>query len=136
MAKSPLRRYFKEIRQNLNCPETEKLKFLADFENSVNLYLEEHPQASQEDIIHNFGDPKEIAESFLEEEDFDGIREKIKMKQRILKIVALAAIILVAAIIILGAIFVIDTYSFNHGYYVETIVSGTPPPDSQILETY
>ncbi len=136
MSNPALHRYLKKVRQNLTCPEKEKQKFLKDLENSVSEYLVDIPNASEADLFHRFGNPAEIAQSFLQEEDFEEVQKKIMVRKRVIWVISLAAIILVIAAIILGGIFVADTYSFNHGYYIEEVGQGPSPSNSQNAQTY
>ena len=53
-----------------------------------------------------------------------------------IRILSVAILVLTAAAVILGGIFVIDTFSFNHGQYKESIGKGERPENSAILQTY
>lgn len=129
-----LKKYLHSIRAEIH--SSQKSKHIKQLENSILLFADEHNVESMDAIIEEFGSPKTIAAGFLEEENFDNIQKKIKLNHRISRIIALAVIILVAAVIILGIIFVMDTYFFNHGYYVETIISGSYTPNPNAIEVY
>ena len=70
------------------------------------------------------------------EEDFKEVQEKIRLKGRVIRILSVAILVLTAAAVILGGIFVIDTFSFSHGQYKESIGKGERPENSAILQTY
>jgi len=70
------------------------------------------------------------------EEDFKEVQEKIRLKRRVIRILSVAILVLTAAAVILGGIFVIDTFSFSHGQYKESIGKGERPENSAILQTY
>ena len=136
MPDANLHKYLKEIKNYLTCPEEEKRKFLEELESSIDEFLADHPHATEADLVHRFGDPAGIAQSFLQEEDFKEVQEKIRLKGRVIRILSVAILVLTAAAVILGGIFVIDMFSFNHGQYKESIGKGERPENSAILQTY
>lgn len=136
MSAVSLHKYLKEIKNYLTCPEEEKRKFLGDLESSIDEFLADHPHATEADLVYRFGDPAGIAQSFLQEEDFKEIQEKIRLKGRVTRILSAAVIVLTAAAVIWGGIFVADTFWFNHGQYRESIGEGERPANSSILQTY
>ena len=69
MPDANLHKYLKEIKNYLTCPEEEKRKFLEELESSIDEFLADHPHATEADLVHRFGDPAGIAQSFLQEED-------------------------------------------------------------------
>ena len=135
MPDANLHKYLKEIKNYLTCPEEEKRKFLEELESSIDEFLADHPHATEADLVHRFGDPAGIAQSFLQVEDFKEVQEKIRLKGRVIRILSVAILVLTAAAVILGGIFVIDTFSFNHGQYKESIGKGERPENSAILQT-
>ena len=80
MPDANLHKYLKEIKNYLTCPEEEKRKFLEELESSIDEFLADHPHATEADLVHRFGDPAGIAQSFLQEEDFKEVQEKIRLK--------------------------------------------------------
>ena len=99
--------YFKQIERSLfTCPKKKRATFLRDFRGSVSAYVEEHPQASVQELKSIFGTPEAIAEAFLQSDEFSTTKKVVSSKRRIVRIVLIAACILAAAALILGAIYV------------------------------
>jgi len=126
--------YLQRIEENLFiCPKKKRHAFLRDFCGSLNAYIEEHPAASVQELQGMFGSPEEIAESFLQSEQFDHSKKVFSSKKRVSRIILIAVCVLVAAALILGTIYVVETHRYAHGYWVETPVEdgrSTPIPDA------
>ncbi|MCH5352642.1 MAG: hypothetical protein J1E06_04160 [Acutalibacter sp.] len=125
--------YLKEIKRTL--PETiaDRRKFLEDFEENLESYLQENPNAVREDLVHRFGSPEVIVESFLPEAPTGEVlrteKQKKLRKRLIIAFFAICAIILIA----LFAYRVWDMHGFYHGYAATTGGEGEPPEDTSAL---
>lgn len=88
-----LKKYKKSVRSLLLCNTEMSAKFMADFDNDIAAYIEEHKVSSMDEIYKQFGAPEAVAQSFFETADIKTIKRKISVKQTILCfLVALLAI--------------------------------------------
>lgn len=79
-----LKKYKKTVKSLLLCNTEMSAKFMADFDNDIAAYIEEHQISSMDEIYKHFGAPEEVAQSFFETADIKTIKRKISIKQTIL----------------------------------------------------
>ena len=54
-------RYLHSVRILMDCPSREKEHLLSRLSNAITVYLGDVPEASESDIVSNFGTPEECA---------------------------------------------------------------------------
>ena len=116
-----LKRYCRAVRRNLPCSGKLKQKILTEIGMSVRTYLEENPSANYTEIENKFGTPQQITSAYLDEMDHQVLARELKIKNRIVKIVAAA---LITALLMFGitlGIVVYEDYDTDHGYIVVTV---------------
>lgn len=92
-----LKRYYRSIRKDLPCSYKMKTRIMQQIQESVDLFLEQNPDADFEAVKAHFGDPQTIALSYIEDQDAPELLRKMRVKRKVLAIVAGAmALILVA----------------------------------------
>ena len=130
--------YLQQIEKSLfTCPKKKRFAFLRDFRGCLNAYIEEHPEASVQELQGMFGSPEEIAEAFLQSEQFDTSKNVFSSKKRISRIVLIAVCALVAAALIFGTIYVAEFCKYTYGYWVEEPIEEVPlTPDPDAIATY
>ena len=96
MDKKELNNYYKEIYKNLPCSYGIKKVFIKSFKNRFNEFIEDNPNSTIDDLKKNFGEPKEIINSFEGQKDY----YKKLAKKRLIMII----IITIIAIIIIGVL--------------------------------
>ena len=116
-------KYLKEIKNYLTCPEEENGNFLKSWKAALTNFWQITPRHRGRSCPSLWSPAG--SQSFLQEEDFKEVQEKIRLKGRVIRILSVAILVLTAAAVILGGIFVIDTFSFNHGQYKESIGKGS-----------
>lgn len=129
-------KYLRAIKRNLPYFMAGKKTFLKDFQENLDAFAQENPNAVWEDFVQRFGSPEEIAISFLPEiESEDGLK-KARRKKRTIRLVtaffAAALVVLVA----LAAFYVQDKHNFYHGGYEEIVGEGLPSEDPSALDVY
>lgn len=68
MKNNAINTYLKELSNQLCCSGKEKKEILSSLKNRLSEFESEHPTALKyEDIVEQFGSPKEVANSFLGE---------------------------------------------------------------------
>ena len=130
--------YVQQIEKCLfTCPKKKRSAFLRDFRGSLNAYIEEHPEASVQELQGMFGSPEEIAEAFLKSEQFDTSKKVFSSKKRINRIIVIAVCALVAITLIYGSLYIAEYFRYTHGHWVEEpIEEGSLTPDPDAIATY
>lgn len=88
--KKKLKKYYKDIKKEMDCFFLTKINFIKELNNTIMLYLSDNPNTNIEDVKKHFGTPKEIAEGFRTN-DNTKIRKKVKIQ--IVTIISLLIII-------------------------------------------
>lgn len=116
-----LKRYYYSIGKELPCPRKTRVKIMQQIQSSVNLFLEQNPDADFHDVQVHFGEPQTIALSYIEDQDAPELLRKMHIKKKVLTIVAgtLAIFLLVWAVAMAWA--VIDETYTKGGYIVVDI---------------
>lgn len=60
-------RYLQTVRSLLDCPSEARERLLFRLNNAVTTFFEDYPEASEEDLIANFGMPEDCAARLLDE---------------------------------------------------------------------
>lgn len=90
VTKASLRKYYRQISEELICPRTEKKKILADIKSNITCYLEENPDTDFDGVQAHFGTPGQIAAAYIGEIDTPEIIRKLKIRNRIVAAVCIA----------------------------------------------
>lgn len=117
-------KYIKEVKRNLPYFMAKKKTFLKDFQENLNAFSQENPDAVWEDFVQRFGSPEEIALSFLPEIDSaDGLK-KARRKKRTIRLVIVSFAVALAVLVGLVGFHVQNKYDFYHGGYNDTVGEG------------
>lgn len=79
-----LKRYYRTIRSYLPCSHKLKNRILDEIQNSVNGYLEDHPDAGISEIEARFGEPKNIAAAYVDDMDTSELLYALRVRRRII----------------------------------------------------
>ena len=131
-----VRQYLRQVRKAVPCSGKERRQLVQQLEESVAQYVSEHGAETVDDISREFGSPGEIWEAFLQNKDAAYIQRQLALKNRVCRIVVIAAVVLMIVVAVLGALRFIDFYRFTHGYIVETIYTDSAPSYEGALEVY
>lgn len=101
-----VRRYLREIRGWLPCSGKLKRGILERIEHTIQEYLAENQDAAYEELTERFGAPQQIAATYVEEMGTDELLRDLRIRRKIMKIVAATA----AVVICLWAGLVIASY--------------------------
>ena len=113
-----LKRYYRSIRKDLPCSYKMKKRIMQQIQESVDQFLEQNPDADFDAVQLHFGEPQTIALSYIEDQDAPELLRKMRIKRRVLAIVAgvLAAALLIWGCAVVYA--VISEYHDDERYYV------------------
>ena len=83
-----LKRYIRGVSRALPCGRKVKKQIVSQIRSSIADYLQENPNADFEAVQLHFGTPKEIAASYIHEQDAAALLNTVQIKKKILAIVA------------------------------------------------
>ena len=113
-----LKHYYRQIRSWLPCSRKLKKQILAQIESSISAYLQEHPSADIAEIKARFGEPQQIAAAHVDELGASDLLRDLRVKRKVVGIIATFA----AALVILWAtavtIAVIDAHMALHDDFI------------------
>lgn len=136
MKNNAINTYLKELSNQLCCSEKEKKEILSSLKNRLSEFESEYPTALKyEDIVEQFGSPKEVANSFLGEYSSTQLHNLVKRRKIKHFCIITACILIFAALLIYSIRRIYQFYWFQDGYVVETIYSGTLDDNFSIFES-
>lgn len=113
-----LKRYIRRVRHALPCGRKIKKQFVSQLRDSIADYLRENPDADFEAVQLHFGAPKDIAASYIQEQDTSALLSTMQIKKKLLAIVAgtMALMLLMWAVTVGCAI--VEHHNAVHGTIV------------------
>jgi len=108
-----LQLYYKDVSKRLLCKRKVKRRFLQDFKNGVREFIENHPDATPQEVRAHFGTPEEIAGEFLASLQSNEVKRALDWKRVLL--IGLGIALLLLALYI--AISLIDGHLAATGYH-------------------
>ena len=115
------RHYCREVSRLLPCKGSTKRKLMAEIKGNISHYLDDYPDSDYDAIVLRFGTPRQIAASYVEEMEPQDVLHGLRIKKRIVGIIA-AGIALVVLVWGIGvAICVVDSINASGGYFEVTI---------------
>lgn len=88
--REPLECFQKEVKALLLCPEEEKDRLLFGLWSDIEEYLEDHPDATLEELKAHFGQPEDVANSYQFSIGGEEVRKRIKKKKQLWYVLAIA----------------------------------------------
>ena len=105
--------YINQIKKLLFCSSKERKKFLNEFNDNIDDFLKDHPDASIDDLQKNMGTPQEIAEGFLGNADTKAIKRRTSVVRVLIIIGAAALLIFAVTLLFLW----LDAHNDHYGNY-------------------
>ena len=97
MKKEELNQYFTEIKTLFPIYSKKEKRFLADFKESVAVFLEENPDSSMEDILNRFASPEEVVLTYIREAyDSHELCKKLRFRKAVKRILIVLLIAMLA----------------------------------------
>ncbi len=97
------KQYLNQIEKSLICKGNQRKQFLNSFEDNMDEYLRDNPDADFAQLQKDMGTPQEIANAFLENEDASKIKKRMNFKKWIIAAIIII-ILMVATMIVLALI--------------------------------
>lgn len=113
-----LKRYYHSIRKKLPCPRKTRVKIMQQIQASVNLFLEQNPDADFHDVQEHFGEPQTIALSYIEVQDAPELLRQMHIKRKVIAIVATTMALILAIWMSVAVWGIIDTNDRNSGHII------------------
>ena len=111
-------RYLWKVRGGLLCSGKLKREIMARIKTVLNDYLTEHPDADFAELSRRFGTPKQVASSYVENMDTEELLHNLRIRRRILGIVAGTALIVLMLWVGTVTYAIIHNERIAHGYGV------------------
>ncbi len=118
------KQYLNQIEKLLVCKGAQRKQFLNSFEDNMDEYLRDNPDADFAQLEKDMGTPQEIANAFLENEDASKIKKRMTFKKWI--ILGIVCVLIITVVFFVCTF--IDSYKSNRGSFNDTI------SESQIYE--
>lgn len=122
MYNADVQRYLREIKADIPCTGKRKRDILNRINEIIGGYLEENTNPSYDELTARFGTPRQIVTSCLEEMDAGELIQKLKIKRKIVGIVAAAAVAVVVLWAAVVSIIYIGHKKDGDGYYTEQVI--------------
>lgn len=128
MRKTAVNRYLKELSGQLCCSTQEKRKILLIFKTRLIEFKSEHTQMLQyEDIVKQFGTPKEVADIFLSEYTSTQLHNLVKHNRTKRFFIIAICVLVFAVLFIYSSLKIQQFHWFQNGYIVQVTYPGTDP---------
>ena len=128
--------YFREIKALLLCSKEQKDELLLGLKSDVEDFIEEHPDATLQDLKDHFGTPESIADSYQSTVGESEIRKKFYYSRRMAYIVGAAVSVLFLVIFVGFVLYFAKLMKDVPEYYVveETVMQSVPSELSEELD--
>lgn len=128
--------YFREIKALLLCSKEQKDELLLGLKSDVEDFIEEHPDATLQDLKDHFGTPESIADSYQSTVGESKIRKKFHYSRRMAYIIGAAVSVLFLVIFVGFVLYFAKLMKDVPEYYVaeETVMQSVPSELSEELD--
>lgn len=117
IAEDDIKKYLYQTKMLLPLYKQPEKKLLRELSDSIETYLDKHPDASMDDIKKHFGTPLEIAQGYVDSMDIDELISKISIRKNLRWITAIILLAVVIGLSIFGGF-----YYKGYQYYKNTVV--------------
>lgn len=122
MENMSMRRYFRNLGRSLDCPKSLRQSFLSQTRRMAEDFVQGKPDATVQEVSDYLGDPRELAQGFLETLDQDILERYQKRKRRFR--VGLVAVLAIALVVV--TCWAIDLYTTPYRIEVSSITIVEP----------
>lgn len=117
-----VRRYYRSIYKLLPSDRSSARKICFRIKDMTEAFLLEQPDAGYAEIVDRFGTPEQIAISSLEEQREESVLSKLKMKKRVLRIVAAMAVLVSLFVMSVAGFVAYECYRGANGKAIIEII--------------
>ena len=130
-----LKQYLREIKKLLPCDYALKKRYIAGLSESIQPYLQEHPDTTLHDLHAVFGAPETIIEDYLNNADAVEVSKRLSRKKFV--IVGIVIVAVLALILAVVAIRVTrDVHEIQDGYITQVVLEPNTSPTQSPIEVH
>ncbi len=107
--------YINQIKKLLFCSSKDRKKFLKEFNDNIDDFLKDNPEASIADLQKSMGTPQEIADGFLGNADTKAIKRRTSIVRILIIGIAIAILVFATTLFCLW----LDAHESHYGNYIE-----------------
>lgn len=116
--------YVKNVKAALVCSKSTRADLTKIIQNDVDAFVLEHPDATEQDLIGQFGTPNELAASYIDSMVSSEIHEQFKVAKKRKRRVLLCCCLAIVATLSFAIYVLFTVVSQTPAYQVETIEQG------------
>lgn len=113
---SALRRYYRRIHNYLPCKGRQKHEILAEIQENIRRYTEEHPEADFSQIETHFGPPQSIAAAYVDDMNTEELLRALYIRKQITTILIIAVLTIVTLWSCIVSLAYFEAHSTINGY--------------------
>ena len=121
--------YLKSVKRELVCPKSLRKRSLDQLKTSLDEFLEDHPTATEADIVEQFGSPADFANAFLASLDEGELKKQLKKGKRVWVIVVVTCALALLLLVLTFVKMIEDNKKSQPVYITETVVEDSVPID-------
>ena len=121
--------YLKAVKRELVCPKSLRKRSLDQLKTSLDEFLEDHPTATEADIVEQFGSPADFANAFLASLDEGELKKQLKKSKRIWAVVITVCVIALLLLVLTFAKMIEDNNNTQMVVTDYTITEDSVPID-------
>lgn len=116
--------YVKNVEEALVCSKSTRADLMKIIQNDVDAFVLEYPDATEQDLIGQFGTPNELAASYIVSMDSSEINEQFQVAKKRKRRVLLCCCLAIVATLSFAIYVWFTVVSQTPAYQVETIEQG------------
>lgn len=113
--------YLKSVKRELVCPKSLRKRSLDQLKTSLDEFLEDHPTATEADIVEQFGSPADFANAFLASLDEEKLKKQLKKSRQIWAVVITVCAIALLLLVLTFVKMIEDNKNSHTVVVVETV---------------
>lgn len=127
--------YLKQVKSHLTCPEALKKTFLEQLQGDVEEFLETNPDATLEILTVRFGEPNQMACSYLDGLDGNELQKQIIKAKIVKRIVLFTCLGILTVVLVIAVLFIIHLSSDNVTTVITTVTEDNNTVITGVSET-
>lgn len=112
--------YCRAVAKKLPIGGSRKKAYLQNLRTDVDAYLSNHPWAEPRELRSVFGEPEQIAVSFVSEMSYEEINAKFRARNRALRLVSAAVVLALLMLVGMIVYLILRNKQDMEGYFVVT----------------
>jgi len=127
---SDLEKYNRKVFKMLVLPKRPRKILYESISSGISEYAEKHPLVTYDELVQQFGSPKELVEAYIKTSNYVEMNQSQKRKMLILKVLLCIGIAIASILFTWVILDLKSKMEFTDGLYVETVYSCDEDPSS------